>query len=163
MFPMSDQGIDRRAVLGMLAAAPVVAKLDVDELTDDEAAMLELCARSYGTDNETRDPKTGRYVWNYKDYPSFDRDSDVVKLGESLEKRGLVNLHFAHAVLPDGTEIGSHFYITDRGRKALAAHIAKHEPTSPSWSFPEGDVCWTVTDWYVDPTNTQIVPPEPRS
>ena len=149
MLLMSDHGIDRRVVLGMIAAAPVVAKLDIDELTADELSVLKVCARLFKEDEMA-------------DYPTFDGDSSVITLAASLEKRGLVKLYEGYVRLPDGTTFNKHYYITDRGRQVLAKHDPT-APTSPSWSFPEGDVRWKVADWYVDPTNTQIVPPEPRS
>ena len=120
--------ITRRAVLATLAAVPVVAKVDVDSLDEDEVDVLMLGARDLSdTEMGAVDKKTFRTRWDIdpKRYPMFDRDDEVMVVCRSLSDRGLMELREAYAVLSDGREVDRFYATTERGRAALAAHAAK--------------------------------------
>ena len=75
--------ITRRAALTTLAAVPVVARVDVDSISDVEADLLSLAARNYTkADTVGYDPSTGRSRWNIDPakYPLLAEEDEAYKI-----------------------------------------------------------------------------------
>jgi hypothetical protein len=125
------EDISRRTALTAIASVPVVARVDVDHLSDVEADLLTLAARSFGNAKELGpDPKTLRSRWDIDPakYPLLAKEDEAYKILQSLETRGLVEKKDTYGMLPDGQEVNYYFIATERGRVALAAHVAKAAP-----------------------------------
>jgi hypothetical protein len=120
--------ITRRTALTAIASVPVVAKVDVDSISDIEADLLTLAARDFKNNKELSvDPKTLRSRWDIDPakYPLLARKDEAYKILKSLETRGLVEMKDSYGMLPDGQEVDHYFVATERGRSALAAHVTK--------------------------------------
>jgi hypothetical protein len=120
--------ITRRTALTTLAAVPVVARVDVDSISDVEVDLLALAARDFTKAGDLgTDPKTLRSRWNIDPvkYPLLAEKDEACKILRSLEARGLVEMKDAYGMLPDGQEVNRYFIATERGRAALSAHLAR--------------------------------------